>query len=138
MLNDDLLELYYLVREEATLKEELKSLKETISNIKENMEEIKLKIIKGLSDIDHKYAKYKNMDVTLMIKPEKTKIPKDQLSEVIEQILDMKIDTPDKRDKILMALKPKESGTYVNVLNVKIKKLKRDEDNDYEEDKSDE
>lgn len=133
MLNDDLVELYYLVNEEQNLKTELKTLKANISDIKENLEEVKTRVIRGMLDIQHKFAKFKNMTVTIVGKPEKIKLQKEELLEVIEKIIDMNIDTIYKRDQIISAMKPKESGRVFNTLKIKNKKREENLESESEE-----
>lgn len=135
MLNDDLVELYYLVNEEQNLKRELKTLRESISEVKENLEEVKTRVIRGMLDINHKFAKFKNMTVTMIGQPEKIKLQKEELLEVIEKIIDMNIDTINKRDQIISAMKPRESGRVFNKLKIKTnkekaEKLKRESESD--------
>ena len=101
MLNDDLIELYYLVTEENKIKKDIAQLKNSLTDIKDNIEEVKASITNGLTNINHKYAKYKNMIVTLGEKPERFKLKTEELCDVIEDIINMDLDTTEKREKIL-------------------------------------
>lgn len=121
MLNDDLIELYYLVTEENKIKKDITQLKNSLTDIKDNIDEVKASITNGLANINHKYAKYKNMIVTLVEKPEKFKLKTDELCDIIEDIINMDLDTSEKREKILQALKPKNTGKTNFVLTVKMK-----------------
>lgn len=122
MLNDDLIELYYLITEEYKIKKDITQLKNSLTDVKDNIEEVKASITNGLNSINHKYAKYKNMIVTLSEKPERFKLKTEELCEVIEDIINMDLDTTEKREKILQALKPKNTGKTNVVLTVKMNK----------------
>lgn len=133
MLNDDLVELFYLYNEEEKINKEIQILKNKKLDTKEYIEELKAKIIQGLTDSNHKYAKYKTMDVVLKDKPEKVKMDKDELCDLIERIIDMDIDTHEKREKIFSSMKPIETGKVKKVLAIKINKPKKDDDSSDEE-----
>lgn len=127
MLNDDLIELYYLVSEETKIKKDITQLKNSLTDIKDNIDEVKASISNGLTNINHKYAKYKNMIVTLVEKPEKFKLKAEELCDIIDDILNMDLDTTEKREQILKALKPKNTGKTNVVLSVKINNKEKPE-----------
>jgi len=118
-LSEDLIELYDLFCTENKIKEEISDLRSELRDVKESMAELKLKVIKGLKEKDYKFAQYKDMTATLHKRPTKIKLEKDKISDLIEKIIDMDIDTPDKRLQILNMLKPRESGDYIDYLSIK-------------------
>lgn len=122
MLEDDLFDLYELIKEEMALKNQLKELKGNMKDIKENKEEVKQRVIEEMAKKDHKCIEYKNIKITLIRKPEKIKLDKSEINSLIEEIIDMDLETHDKRDKILQVLKPKDTGSYLE--NITIKTLK--------------
>lgn len=125
MLNDDMIDLYYMILEEEAIKQELCKIKHSLNDIKENMEETKQKIISGMEDINHRFASYKNMDIILVKKPTKIKLDKEKINELIEDILSLNIDNSEKVKQIFSVLKPKESGELKTTLNIKLKKRKK-------------
>lgn len=124
MFNEELLELYYLCEEETKIKKKLSEIKSSMKDVKENIDEIKAKIIEGMVESNHKYAKYKNMCITLERRPIKIKPKQDEIHELIGSIIEMNLDTTEKCEKIIKALKPHETGEYTEILNVKIEKEK--------------
>lgn len=128
MLEDDLFDLYELIKEEMVLKNTLKELKGNMKDIKENKEEIKQRVIQEMSEKDHKCIEYKNIKITLTRKPEKIKLDKSEINSLIEEIIDMDLETHDKRDKILQVLKPKDTGSYLENITVKTLKGKSKSD----------
>jgi len=127
MLNDDMIDLYYMILEEETIKQELCKIKHSLNDIKENMEDTKQKIIKGMEDINHKFASYKNMDIIVSKKPQKIKLEKEKINELIEDILSLDINNTEKVKQIFSVLKPKESGEFKTTLTIKLKKRKKKE-----------
>lgn len=125
MLNDDLIDLYYMILEEEKIKSELTKIKHSLLDMKENMEETKQKIIRGMEDINHKFASYKNMDIIITKKAEKQKLEKEKINEMIDEILSSDLENFDKIKQILAVLKPKESGKIKTFLNIKLKKRKK-------------
>ncbi|QIH04907.1 hypothetical protein [Dasineura jujubifolia toursvirus 2a] len=124
MLNDDLIELYHLLVEESDVRDQIKQLHNSIKDLKEEMDEIKTRIAKELIEINHKYAKYKNMEVAVITKADKSKLKKEELEQELENILSNNENSPinDTVTKILEALKPKEVGTFTDKIIVKLKK----------------
>lgn len=124
MLNDDLIELYSLINEEIQIKNKIKFIRQMLSDNKDNQEELKVQILHGLNTINHKYAEYKNMSVTLVKKPDKIKLNKIEVESQIENIIDDESlpTSTEKRQKIIEILKPMNVGTTKDVLVVKIKK----------------
>lgn len=126
MLNDDLFELYDLMKEEAIIKNTLIELKHNIKDIRESIEEIKERIITNMNNIKHKYVQYKDINLTLVKKPQRSKLDKAELKLLIEEIIEMDLDTLEKRDRILEILKPKDTGLFIDTLSIKrIKKNKK-------------
>lgn len=129
MLDDDLKELYQLSKEEVEIKQEIADIKNKLIDVRNNIEEVKFKVLRGMGDIKHKYAQCKDMTVTLVKKPEKIKLKKEEIEDVIEQILCAQMDNIEKKDHILQAFKAKESGKTSQHLEVKFSKKNKNKNN---------
>lgn len=121
-MEDDLIELYDLVISEVKLKRDMSELRNELKEIKETMDEIKKNIVKGMKKSNHKYAQFKNMNVSLIQKPERIKPDSTSIVQIIDKIIDMDINTQDKRSQILTILKPRNTGNVVDKLNIKLLK----------------
>lgn len=122
MLNEDMIELYQLFCEEKKIKEEISVLRSELTDVKDNIEAVKQRVLEELLHMQHKYAKYKDMTALVKTKQPKVKIDKDQLESVIESIIEADMDTKTKREKILTAMKPVETGEILDVLVLKKEK----------------
>lgn len=126
MLKEYLVELLYLIEQESNQKKEIKELRKALKERQENIDDVKQQVIEGLLSKGHKFATYKNMEVTLLKKSEKYKVPKDEVADLIENILcEDSLDNKEKKEAILKILTPQESGNTVYALNVKVKKSKK-------------
>lgn len=122
MLNEDMIELYQLFCEEKKIKEEISIMRSELADVKDSIESVKQRVLQEMLNMEHKYAKYKDMTAVVKTKQPKIKIDKDQLESVIESIIDADMDTKTKREKILSAMKPVETGEVLDVLVLKKEK----------------
>nr|UOX61058.1 MAG: hypothetical protein DiTV3a_F6ORF4 [Diabrotica toursvirus 3a] len=122
MLKDQLIELHHLCNKEKDFKDKLKELKSEFSDHKDNIAELKMQVIEGMKTIKHKYAKYKNMEIFLVTKSRKKKPSKEDLSDLVQEILELDITKEEKTEKILEAMKPKHQNTCDDILTIKFTK----------------
>lgn len=121
-LEDDLIQLYEFVLEEKELKQSIYDLRKDLKILQKNMNNVKKNILTELKKLNHSYAKFKDMKLTVHKKFLKTKLDLSQLSKMIEQIIDQESETIDKRRQILTIIKPRESGQIEDVLRINIPK----------------
>jgi hypothetical protein len=123
MLNDDLVKLYHFVKEEAGIKLQIQQLNNTRKDLCDEIKEAKAQVINGMVDINHKFARYKDMDVNLITKVKKCRLAKEDLTGEIQRIVsEDSIPVDEKVRFILEAIKPKEVSDGTIDISIKLAK----------------